>query len=308
MKKAVSVFLALVILMSLCTVSAYAQNLDITETSARSFSVTDESGISLDTVDGYVYGYIGDADNDDIISVMDATAIQLYCAGKQKMSAAVCKLADVDIDNTVTVIDATAIQFHVAEKGTSEYLNHVLYIPYDNFDPLTDSFDEIADYIVANGSFDKSESSYYLEATHTFEDLEIYVRISHAPVPDGLFDPSIMIYTITYYPEYDSYCKIVTSFTRGYKKINFYATEYTDDFTLYQLWDDFYVVDITDTLVLESDENSGYFTSDYDIAYSEIMEVVPNMCLLNLAYGEEFFIYDIPVTILDLIFDVQSLI
>ena len=58
---------------------------------------------------------IGDVDGDGVLSVMDATAIQLHIAKKKLMTDTQLLVADVDGDGVVSVIDATAIQRKIAK-------------------------------------------------------------------------------------------------------------------------------------------------------------------------------------------------
>ena len=60
-------------------------------------------------------GLRGDVDNDKEVSVMDATAIQLYCAAKAELDAMALIRADVDDDTVASVMDATKIQKFVAK-------------------------------------------------------------------------------------------------------------------------------------------------------------------------------------------------
>ncbi len=311
MKKLLSVILIIAVIFSTTVMSALctsAAEVDYAKTSERTFCVSEEEGVDFSIVDGYCYGYIGDADNDDTVSVMDATAIQLHCAQMQPMIAVLCKMADVDRDDELSVMDATAIQLHLASIKESPYINHILYTPYDNFDPLYETFDDIADFIVNKGEYDEKEYEYCLETTHELDGVEVYARISHQPVEDDLYDPYIMIYTITYFPEYDSYSKMVTTFTRGSRYFNYYATEYIDDITLYQIWGRATVKSPdTEEFELLYDTNVGQFSTDYDISYTDVKALIPNMSLLNLSCADHFIMYDVPATILDLIYDVQSL-
>ena len=59
---------------------------------------------------------LGDADQDGVISVMDATEIQLYAASKKILSDIALLAADADCDGFVTVMDATEIQLFAANK------------------------------------------------------------------------------------------------------------------------------------------------------------------------------------------------
>ena len=58
---------------------------------------------------------IGDTDKDGNISITDATAIQLHCAGLRAFDNVTKKLADVDGDDNASVMDATYIQKFLAQ-------------------------------------------------------------------------------------------------------------------------------------------------------------------------------------------------
>ncbi len=65
-------------------------------------------------------GYIkGDADMDTVVTVLDATKIQLVLAQMQPASSIDYKNADADLDTVVTVLDATRIQLYLAGKITN---------------------------------------------------------------------------------------------------------------------------------------------------------------------------------------------
>lgn len=61
---------------------------------------------------------LGDVDCDGEVSIMDATAIQLYSAKKAEFTEVQLKLADTDKDSEVSVMDATQIQRLLAKKIT----------------------------------------------------------------------------------------------------------------------------------------------------------------------------------------------
>lgn len=63
-------------------------------------------------------GLLGDATEDGIINIMDATAIQKYLANLSELSDNALKLADVDSNGIVNIMDATAIQKYLAGLDT----------------------------------------------------------------------------------------------------------------------------------------------------------------------------------------------
>lgn len=329
MKKLLSVILTITLLVSVISVSALstnAQSVDFAQLSkdvanaelshsiedkvaslkARTYKVSEEAQVPYTQIDGYAYGYVGDVDGDNTITIMDATAIQLHIAQIEPLMATLQLLADVTADNHVTILDATEIQLFVAQLSDSQIIFHMLYSPFDDFDPMLDTFDDIAKLLETKGTYDKQENHYYLDSTIELDNSEVYTRLAYTPVT--MSEPEILLYTITYFPEYNSYCELVTIFTRGYEMFNLYATEYTDDFILYQKWGRASVSDITeDGLVLEYDKTVGSFESDYGVTHDEVKAVLPAMCLMNLSSAESLVMYDIPGSFLDLVYDITKL-
>lgn len=62
---------------------------------------------------------LGDADGDDALTILDATAIQRTLA-KLSTKKFDKEAADADQDGTVTILDATAIQRHLAKLNTNK--------------------------------------------------------------------------------------------------------------------------------------------------------------------------------------------
>lgn len=71
------------------------------------------SGLSDYIVDVQTYE-VGDVDGDSVVTVMDATYIQLHLAKMITLSESGLSVADVDKDGKVTVLDATRIQMFLA--------------------------------------------------------------------------------------------------------------------------------------------------------------------------------------------------
>ncbi len=61
---------------------------------------------------------LGDVDLDGVISVMDATEIQLAIAKRKTLTDEQKQFADTDFDGEISIMDATAIQLYVAKKIT----------------------------------------------------------------------------------------------------------------------------------------------------------------------------------------------
>ncbi len=63
----------------------------------------------------YVFFVLGDADNDKVLSVMDATQIQKELAQLAKRKCPHYYIADYTADERITIMDATAIQMKLAQ-------------------------------------------------------------------------------------------------------------------------------------------------------------------------------------------------
>ena len=72
-----------------------------------------------------ITGIMGDANEDGVVNVKDATAIQKHIAGLITLTERGLLLADVDRNDNVNIKDATAIQKWIAgiETGTTVGLN-----------------------------------------------------------------------------------------------------------------------------------------------------------------------------------------
>ena len=137
MKKLISILLTLCILLSVSihAVSAY--------TLPEGFAISENAGDSFDSVNGNVYGYIGDANNDNVISITDATAVQMHLAKLESLPNLACWLSDVDFSGDINISDATAIQMWVAKYTVDVPINHIFYeiVIEDNTE------DKLADYL-----------------------------------------------------------------------------------------------------------------------------------------------------------------
>ncbi len=115
------------------------------------------------TYDGCtVYGYIGDADGDGEISVLDASAIQLHLVGKMTLSENGYLLSDTDSDDDVSVLDAAEIQLFLVGKSDNEYITHTVFAFVEETE-RTLAFDQIAEEIMLFGLYDEENDFYYLD-------------------------------------------------------------------------------------------------------------------------------------------------
>ncbi|MBQ7133611.1 MAG: hypothetical protein IJO20_03855 [Ruminococcus sp.] len=72
-----------------------------------------DAGVATTSIGGVIYK-MGDADEDNTVSVLDSTTIQLALAGKTELSETASDLSDFDLDSTTSIIDATNVQVYLA--------------------------------------------------------------------------------------------------------------------------------------------------------------------------------------------------
>ena len=80
--------------------------------SALSFAVSAEENSNGELL-------TGDVNNDIIVSISDATLVQLYLVGSEELSLAQKVSADTDGDTEVTILDATTVQLYLASRISS---------------------------------------------------------------------------------------------------------------------------------------------------------------------------------------------
>ena len=90
----------------------------------------------------------GDADQDNQVSILDATKIQRHLAELEKLTGNALKCSDADKDNQVTILDATAIQRKLADLGNpygiGDYIDGSSPSPTEASAP-TDPYEEPTD-------------------------------------------------------------------------------------------------------------------------------------------------------------------
>ncbi|MBQ8860498.1 MAG: dockerin type I repeat-containing protein [Ruminococcus sp.] len=179
MKKIMSVLLIVAMLMSVAVFSTAAAN------TKGNYQVSDKP--YADVV-GDVIGYIGDTDFDGTVSVMDATAIQMWGAQLITLNSDALLLADVDRDGVASVMDATEIQMWGAMLIESSVITHTLYIGEAGDDkPVAASFDydKIVAYVKANGEYDEDYGDYMVVFSE--EDSMDSLGIIYTPSEDSLW-------------------------------------------------------------------------------------------------------------------------
>lgn len=115
------------------------------------------------TYDGCtVYGYIGDADGDGEITVVDASLIQLHLVDKKQLSENGCLLSDTDGDDSITIVDAAAIQLFLVGKSNNEYITRTVFAFVEETE-RTVAFDQISELTMLFGMYNEEENFYYLD-------------------------------------------------------------------------------------------------------------------------------------------------
>jgi hypothetical protein len=151
MKKLLSLVLALITVMSVATVITGAADADVAETSAT-YYVSNKPYENV--ANATIIGYLGDVDGSGEVSILDATQIQLSLASIIAMNSNAKLLADVDRGVDISILDATDIQCFIAKIATTAKVAHTLYTK--NSTPSTSAFDQVKNYIKANGEYDAS--------------------------------------------------------------------------------------------------------------------------------------------------------
>lgn len=316
MKKLLSIMLAIVIISSICAVSvtgAGAQSVDTSYISSavdgvapvgvRTFCVSEEAMIPYSDVDGYPYGYVGDVDFDDDVSVLDATAIQMHIAQLSNLMLTTQKLADVDFDNEISILDATEIQLYVAKMSQSQTIFHVLYSPYDNFDPMLDTFDDIVNYLQTDGEYDNNEECYYLDILQDEDGGQVYAAVEYSE----LFG-DITLNTTAYNAEVDATMIVNMYIDKGSKKFRFDTYLYTSDFVLYEATGNSELINITEDLDFVFDTKFSSVNSEFGYTSADIVEGLDLMFMYNLYFGEELLIDGITGSVYDLVYDMTTLL
>ena len=279
------------------------KHIDLSDEYTRTFSISPEANTAFKDIDGYCYGYIGDADCDDVVSVMDATAIQLHLTDIERLPAAVCKLADADADGEVSVMDATAIQLHLVEAVTSDIIEHVLYTPYDDFDPMYNTFYEIQEFVQNNGMEYETGKSYF---SNFYKEEGGNVTVT---IESDTNNDVITMSTDTYVEEAEAFVFTEITFSLGSKTMSVYTKAYDAYITAYEATA---TANLTDINLEESsykiDIDFTSFKSDYGVSKESIEATLPDQIMVTTSMCEQLVIYDVVGTPLDLVYDVQSLV
>lgn len=304
MKKTLSVFLIVTMLFSLCALSVlntHSAQIDVADIKERTYAVSQlkESEIIPEEFDGYVYGVIGDIDNDGKVTVLDATLIQMYNALLTPVSATFVMLGDVNLDGSTSVMDATEIQRYLALLSQSDTIEHLLYSPYDNFDPLYDTFDEIKQYVIDEGKYSYTphpEGTYHLTETLTDDEGETSIGINYMPRSGDLS------FTHVSYFNDGTYSDNQIIVTRGSREFSFssYSDLGYDSLILGGTGRMF----ITEDYLIEFEFEFTYIdTTYYEYTEEALSDYMSQLCLYDISAAEYLIQDKLTGTVLDLLYD-----
>ena len=125
MKKLVSILCVVSILVSVFNVTAYAAF------TKEDYSVSETEGADASEYKGFVYGYVGDVDANDIVTIQDVTVIQMHLAQLLELRHCNWVLGDVDFSGEISISDATDIQLWLAELKTDAPVYHLVADAYN---------------------------------------------------------------------------------------------------------------------------------------------------------------------------------
>ena len=276
MKKLISILLAIAIICSLTAVSASAAKVDVADTKTSQLFFSDEPYADITTVKGYVYGFIGDADEDGDVTIFDATAIQMHLAQLITLSENAQTLANVDFNEDISIMDTTEIQLFLAQLSENPYITHTLY----EDDYIEYTFDQIANYIKTYGDYDSEDKYYYTSYKPTgLDDAEYSLFLAYYP-EDNCIDFFGQFYQISTDMYVDTYINIY----RGNPAFWFGTTLYDNDI-IYA--DAFGSAELIDNEEMTFDIDCTDFTSDYYTDFSEIGSISATQFELAIATADE---------------------
>lgn len=180
MKKILSALLIISILLSVNSIGVFAEETDNTETQKEFlFSTEPYEDISGDGI--YVYGYLGDADLDSEVTILDATQLQLHCARIYLLSGDALVIADADNDGEISITDATEIQLWIASLAANEMISHTVYTKEEENNDRKLDYDKFAAFLMEKGE--------YVEYDNTYQ---LYFDVG---------EPNSDIFSMTYFPD-----------------------------------------------------------------------------------------------------------
>lgn len=158
MKNLLSIILVFILMLNILVISTINTNAwehYLTTKEGNVIFITEDINNEIGLEDYYIFGYLGDTNNDEEITILDATAIQHNCAELLSFRYDEDILADVDGDNLVCILDATEIQRWLARISNNNYISYTLFSNAQIIKPK-DTFDEISKMITNNGEYVRS--------------------------------------------------------------------------------------------------------------------------------------------------------
>lgn len=276
MKKILSIMLALVLICSVASIGANAANINVAPTQTAQLFYSNEPFEDVTPINGYVFGYIGDTDQDGDISIMDATAIQLHIAQLTTLSEDAALLADVDFDDDVSIIDTTEIQLYIAQLSENPYITHTLY----EDDYIEYTFDEITNYLMEYGDYDATEGYYCTFYMPTdIEDVEYSLFIAYTPEND-----QIDFFSQYYQISNDVWVDTLMRVYRG-DPVFLYGFEiYDADYTYCKA---FGTSELFDLYEMTFSTECTSFESDYYSDFSEVADIADTQFMVAIAVADE---------------------
>ncbi len=266
MKKLLSALLTISIIMSVILSATANISASESDTSDVKYLISDRAYEELSFNNGYIYGFIGDADSDGQITVLDTTAIQLHLAQHESLDEDEVVVADVDFDEDISIMDATEIQLWVAQRSDNRNIAHTLYIKYPSTDPLYTTFDELAQFIIENRAehhasfhetvayFHNDEYNTNLELYYKTDKGEEYIQMSGITNIEG----NVWMYTDIH-------------LTRGETEFNYYSQITEDPVSFYDSYGSAQLISLNpDTYNILSE----YFSSRYYDSIDEVGEII----------------------------------
>ena len=123
-RKLIAMLLAVMMVLSMCTIGMMSVS-----ALPEGAIVNDAEGNDASSIDGELYGLMGDSDSNGKVNVKDATQIQKAAAKILTLDETAEALADVDQNGKVNVKDATAIQKWAAKIKVDMPINCLVYYP-----------------------------------------------------------------------------------------------------------------------------------------------------------------------------------
>ncbi len=168
MKKLFSIALVFSMLLSFAGINVQGATTDTAQSDEQLYFVSDK--IDKNDYTQQALGYIGDADNDKKITIMDVSTIQRYLVKLTQLNVTRELFSNVDRNEKIDITDATEIQRYIAQLTKNSNVGKYLCKMLAHSQKELEMFDEIADVIKEQGKSTTSSSgqtSYYIKGNGT---------------------------------------------------------------------------------------------------------------------------------------------